>query len=102
MYGPEYICDEGVVLVTVAYRLGVLGFLSLENDDIPGNMGLHDQNLALRWVRDHISRFGGDNAKVTISGDSAGAMSCMFHLVSPLSRGLFQRVRAPAAAAFPA
>lgn len=74
-------------------RLGPLGFFTLESDDAPGNLGLHDQVLALHWVQQNIGAFGGDQTNVTIMGESAGGMSCMLHLVSPLSRGLFQKVR---------
>ena len=81
-----------VVLVGVNYRLGILGWLCLETDEAPGNLGLHDQLLALTWVRDNIAEFGGDPANVTLLGESAGAMSAMLHLVSPMSRGLFHRL----------
>lgn len=54
---------------------------------IPGNYGLKDQNLALQWVRDNIENFGGDPAKVTIFGQSAGAASVTYHLMSPRSKG---------------
>jgi len=92
MYGPQVLLDRDVVLVGVNYRLGVLGFLSLETDACPGNLGLHDQLLALQWVQQHISCFGGDPGNVTLMGESAGAMSAMCHMVSPLSKGLFHRV----------
>uniref|UniRef100_A0A8C5C0U4 Carboxylic ester hydrolase n=1 Tax=Gadus morhua TaxID=8049 RepID=A0A8C5C0U4_GADMO len=71
-------------------RLGALGFLSLpENDNIRGNAGLLDQQLALRWVADNIAFFGGDSSKVTLFGESAGAASVGFHLLAPSSHGLF-------------
>ncbi|TRY70685.1 hypothetical protein TCAL_10027 [Tigriopus californicus] len=92
LYGPDYLLDYGVVLVSVNYRIGPLGFLSLECDDAPGNLGLHDQVLALKWVHEHIGCFGGDRNNVTLFGESAGAMSNFLHLVSPLSRGLFHKV----------
>ncbi|QQP50730.1 Carboxylic ester hydrolase, partial [Caligus rogercresseyi] len=67
LYGPEYFMSQGnVILVTVNYRLGSLGFLSLEDDTIAGNMGLKDQMEALRWVQAHIQSFGGDKDSVTI------------------------------------
>ncbi|XP_022097402.1 cholinesterase 1-like isoform X3 [Acanthaster planci] len=78
-----------VIVVTLNYRLGALGFLSTDDDIIPGNMGLLDQRLALEWVRDNIQAFGGDPERVTIVGESAGAASVSFHLLSPGSAGLF-------------
>ncbi|XP_056139820.1 acetylcholinesterase-like [Lampris incognitus] len=84
--------SEGVVVVSMNYRLGALGFLSLpENKNIRGNAGLLDQQLALRWVADNIAAFGGDASKVTLFGESAGAASVGFQLLSPGSRGLFHR-----------
>jgi len=85
-----------VVVVTINYRLGVLGFLNLNeitNGRIPatGNEGLLDQILALEWVRDNISRFGGDPDNVTIFGESAGAMSVGMLLAMPKARGLFHK-----------
>ena len=72
---------------------GVLGFLSLEDEIAPGNLGLRDQNLALQWVQKHISNFGGDKDKVTVFGLSAGAQSTNYHVLSPQSKGLFDKVR---------
>ena len=66
---------------------------------VTGNLGLHDQYLALRWIQENIAQFGGDPANVTLMGESAGAMSAACHLVSPLSRGLFHRVIALSGAA---
>lgn len=73
MYGPDYILPENVILVTFNYRLGVLGFLNTGTEEAPGNAGLKDQILALRWVRDNIKAFGGDPENITIAGQSAGA-----------------------------
>ena len=67
-----------------------MGFLSLGS--LPGNQGMHDQILAMKWVQQHISDFGGNPDNITIMGESAGAMSCMLHYVSPLSQGLFHKV----------
>lgn len=63
------------------------GFLNLDNDDIPGNMGLKDQVLALKWVQENIAAFGGDPSKVTIFGNSAGAVSVHYHTLSKASKG---------------
>jgi len=89
IYGPHYFMDEGVVLVTLHYRLGIFGFLSLETEEAPGNLGMWDQREALIWVRDNIASFGGSPHHVTLFGESAGSMSVNFHLVSHQSRGLF-------------
>jgi carboxylesterase type B len=86
---------DPAVIVTVSYRLGVFGFLFGSGveppapDDPAGNFGILDQRAALVWVRAHIGAFGGDAARVTIWGQSAGAMSVATHLISPGSAGLF-------------
>ncbi|XP_022085510.1 acetylcholinesterase-like [Acanthaster planci] len=79
-----------VIVVTLNYRLGALGFLSTNDDVIAGNMGLLDQRLALEWVRDNIKAFGGDPSRVAIFGESAGAASVGLHMVSPDSGGLYR------------
>eukprot|EP00092_Neocalanus_flemingeri_P017124 GFUD01018520.1.p1 GENE.GFUD01018520.1~~GFUD01018520.1.p1 ORF type:complete len:581 (-),score=109.13 GFUD01018520.1:68-1810(-) len=89
--GPHYFMDQDVVLVTLHYRLGPLGFLSLGNEKIAGNQGLWDQRMALQWVKRNIKSFGGDPKKVTIFGESAGSMAVNFHLLSPQSKGLFSK-----------
>lgn len=86
---PTYLMDYDIVYVTMNYRLGALGFLSTGTSDAPGNAGFKDQVLALKWIQDNIERFGGDPNKVTISGHSAGGMSVVLHMVSPMSKGLF-------------
>lgn len=83
-YWPNYLLEKDVVLVVPQYRLGPLGFLSLQTEDVPGNMGLMDQVLALRWVRSYISLFGGDPAQVTIFGHSAGGAAVTLMQLSPL------------------
>lgn len=72
LYGPDYILEEDVVLVTGNYRLGPLGFLSSEDKECSGNFGMKDQVLMLQWVRMNIDKFGGDANSVTIFGNSAG------------------------------
>jgi para-nitrobenzyl esterase len=89
IYDGTAFARDGVVLVTVNYRLGAPGFATLP--DAPDNRGLLDQIAALRWVRDNISAFGGDPARVTLFGESAGAMSVATLLTVPAARGLFQR-----------
>uniref|UniRef100_A0ABD2X6V0 Carboxylic ester hydrolase n=1 Tax=Trichogramma kaykai TaxID=54128 RepID=A0ABD2X6V0_9HYME len=90
-YGADYFMRKDVVLVTFNYRLGVLGFLNLEDEIAPGNQGLKDQVMALEWVRDNISNFGGDPENVTIFGESAGGASVHYLTLSPLARGLFHK-----------
>lgn len=80
-----------VVCVTFNYRVSILGFLSLDRPELPGNMGLWDQNLALRWVRTNIASFGGDPDDVTLMGQSAGGICVGLHAASPHSQGLFKR-----------
>ncbi|KAJ1520965.1 hypothetical protein ONE63_004040 [Megalurothrips usitatus] len=90
MYGADYLMDKGVVVVTLNYRLGPLGFLTTNSTDAPGNAGIKDQRLAMRWVRDNIRAFGGDPDRVTIYGESAGSYSVHMHVLSPGSKGLFR------------
>lgn len=93
----------GVVVVSINYRLGILGYLahpelSRESaDGVSGNYGLRDQIAALQWVRRNIAAFGGDPANVTIAGESAGALSVMYLMASPLARGLFHKAVAQSA-----
>jgi len=92
-YGPDFFMssENPVILVTLNYRLGILGFLSLGDDVVTGNMGLKDQTLALKWVQENIAKFGGDPNRVTIFGESAGGRSVMAHILSPWSKDLFHQ-----------
>ncbi|KAJ0183492.1 hypothetical protein K1T71_001468 [Dendrolimus kikuchii] len=90
-FGPEYLVKFGVVVVTINYRLEALGFLCLDTEEIPGNAGMKDQVAALKWVRTNISNFGGDPKNVTVFGQSAGGSCVSYHLISPMSKGLFKR-----------
>ncbi|XP_063983590.1 juvenile hormone esterase-like [Diachasmimorpha longicaudata] len=89
--GPGFLLDYDVLLVAMQYRLGVLGFISTGDKTAPGNIGLKDQVLALRWVQDNIRNFGGDPDRVTLFGQSAGAASVNLHVLSNLSKGLFHQ-----------
>jgi len=97
MYDGVRIAQHGVVYVSINYRLGLLGYfahpaLSAESPQrLSGNYGLLDQIEALRWVRDNIAAFGGDPKRVTIAGESAGGLSVIALMTSPLARGLFIR-----------
>jgi para-nitrobenzyl esterase len=94
---PTGLAARGLVVVTLNYRLGLFGFLAhpaltLESPHhASGNYGLMDQIAALRWVRDNIARFGGDPSRVTLGGQSAGAVDVNVLLTSPLAKGLFHR-----------
>ncbi|XP_023017623.2 esterase FE4 isoform X1 [Leptinotarsa decemlineata] len=94
MFGPDFLLTKDIVLVVVNYRLGLLGFLKLEDTslDVPGNAGLKDQTLALKWVQRNIKHFGGDPDNVTLFGNSAGSCSVHFHLLSQCDEGLFHKV----------
>lgn len=91
-YGPDFLVAHGIVLVTINYRLDALGFLCLDTEEVPGNAGLKDQVAALKWVKENISSFGGDPDNITVFGESAGGASTSFHVISPMSKGLFKRV----------
>ncbi|MEM8961173.1 MAG: carboxylesterase family protein [Acidobacteriota bacterium] len=92
LYDGSALAQRDVVIVTLNYRLGALGFLVHEESGIEGNFGFLDQQLALRWVRNNIAGFGGDPNQVTLFGESAGAMSVALHTLSaPTSDELFTR-----------
>jgi len=97
LYDGARLAEHGVVVVSINYRLGALGWLALPQlsaespERISGNYGLLDQIAALKWVRRNIAAFGGDPDNVTIAGESAGALSVMYLMVSPEARGLFAR-----------
>lgn len=103
MYDGARFAAEGVIVVTINYRLGALGYLahpqlSAESRrNISGNYGLLDQVQALRWVERNISAFGGNPQNVTIAGESAGALSVMYLMATPEARGLFDRAIAQSA-----
>lgn len=97
LYDGQAFAKRGVILVSINYRLGVLGFLAHPDlsaelpDHVSGNYGLLDQIEALRWVKANIAAFGGDPANVTIAGESAGGLSVMYLLTAPSARGLFAK-----------
>jgi len=95
-YDGTAFARDGVVCVTINYRLGAEGFLFL--GDGTANLGLLDQLAALRWVRENIAAFGGDPARVTVAGESAGAMSVTTLLSMPLAEGLFAQAIAQSGA----
>ncbi|HVP85969.1 MAG TPA: carboxylesterase family protein [Rhizomicrobium sp.] len=103
VYDGAKMAERGVVVVTINYRVGVLGWLAHPQLDaesplhISGNYGLLDQIAALRWVKQNISAFGGDPGNVTIAGESAGGLSVVYLMASPVARGLFSKAIAQSA-----
>ncbi|XP_071451453.1 esterase E4-like [Hetaerina americana] len=90
-YGPQFLLEHDMILVIPNYRLGPYGFLSMGDDILPGNLGLLDQQLALKWVKNNIAAFGGDPDHVTLGGSQAGAISAHIHALTPSSHGLFTK-----------
>lgn len=105
-YDGEGLAKKGLIVVTINYRVGILGFFSHPEltaesaTKTSGNYGLLDQVAALEWIRDNIAHFGGDPARVTIAGQSAGASSVNDLIASPLSKGLFARAIAESGIAY--
>lgn len=103
MYDGARMAADGAIVVSINYRLGILGYLSHpglsaeSSEGISGNYGLLDQIAALAWVKQNIAAFGGDPANVTIAGESAGGLSVMYLMASPRARGLFQKAIAQSA-----
>lgn len=86
IHGPDFLMEQNVILVTINYRVGVFGFLSLGTPEYSGNMALKDQQLALKWIHENIGQFHGDNQRITIFGDSAGGISTHYQVLSSESR----------------
>lgn len=90
--GPDFLVEQDVILVSINYRVGVFGFLSLDTVEYSGNMGLKDQQLAIKWVHENIEAFYGDNRRFTVFGDSAGGASTHFQVLSNESRKYINNV----------
>ena len=88
-----------MIIASMQYRVGSLGFMYMDHPDAPGNAGLFDQLLALKWVHENIHHFGGNPNRVTLFGESAGAASVSMHLLSPLSQDYFTRAITQSASA---
>ena len=87
IYRGNYLLDKDIILVTLNYRLSILGFLSTGDSAASGNFGLKDQVLALKWVQKNIKAFGGNRNRVTLFGQSAGGVSVGLHALSKASNG---------------
>lgn len=85
---PENLLNADVIVASFQYRVGIFGFLSTGDSNIPGNAGLKDQVLALRWIKNNIRNFGGDPERITLCGQSAGAASIAYLLQAPQTAGL--------------
>ncbi|XP_062410096.1 bile salt-activated lipase-like [Sardina pilchardus] len=92
LYDGEEIANRGnVIVVTLSYRVGSLGFLSTGDAGMPGNYGLWDQHAGIAWVHRNIKGFGGDPDNITVFGESAGGASVNFQLITPMNKGLIRR-----------
>lgn len=93
LLSPDFLLMADVVIVTINYRLGALGFLSLSDEslNVPGNAAMKDQVMAMKFVNKNIQNFGGDPNNILLFGHSAGGASVSWHCVSEMSKGLFQR-----------
>ncbi|CAL1569654.1 unnamed protein product [Knipowitschia caucasica] len=92
LYDGQEIADRGnVIVVTLGYRVGTLGFLSTGESDLPGNYGLWDQQAAIAWVHRNIRSFGGDPSNITLFGESAGGASVNFQTLTPHNKGMIRR-----------
>lgn len=93
IYSPDFLLQKDVVLCIFNYRIGVFGFLSFDDPSvgIPGNAGLKDQLMALKWIKDNIKCFGGDPNNITLFGESAGGASVHLHMLSDKAEGLFNK-----------
>ncbi|XP_011295279.1 esterase B1 [Musca domestica] len=93
-YCPDYLMQKDVILITFNYRLGIFGFLSLDDPDlnIPGNAGIKDQVMALKWIKENIHNFNGDPNNITLFGQSAGASSVHLLTLTEQTKGLFHKV----------
>ena len=96
---PAFAALNDVIYITFNYRVAALGFLSTGDEELPGNLGLWDQHMAIKWVHDNIGKFGGDPARVTIAGQSAGAGSVVHHALYEGSDGLFAGIIAESGSA---
>ncbi|KAH8040865.1 hypothetical protein HPB51_013035 [Rhipicephalus microplus] len=89
--GSYLAVHSNAIVVTVNYRVSAFGFLAALTPDAPGNVGLHDQRMALRWIKKNVARFGGDPDKITVMGRFTGSMSISIHIATPIKEKLFEK-----------
>lgn len=90
-FGPDFFMEQDVIVVTVNYRLGSLGFISFEDDLLPGNNGLRDIIMSLKWIKNNIANFGGDPNRVTLMGSQGGSVTADILINSASTKGLIHR-----------
>ncbi|XP_071789077.1 cholinesterase-like [Asterias amurensis] len=98
--GMPLVAVGDVIVVTLNYRLDILGFLTTDDEASTGNAGLKDQQMAMKWIKNNIAAFGGDSERITIFGESAGSASVSFHILSKMSEGLFSQAIMQSGTAF--
>ncbi|CAH2241905.1 jg12038 [Pararge aegeria aegeria] len=91
-YRPDYFLKHNVIVVTINYRLNILGFLCLDTPEVPGNTGLKDTVMALKWVKNNIKQFNGDDCNITAFGESAGAAIAASYLSTKMAVGLCDKI----------
>merc|ERR1712001_486882 len=85
-FGPQLFMEhKEIILVSINYRLGPWGFLSMETEEAPGNLGLRDQSLALQWIKEEAQNFYGDPNRISIFGSGAGSISTILQMISPFN-----------------
>ncbi|CAG2181877.1 unnamed protein product, partial [Oppiella nova] len=89
--GTQLAANWDVVVVTINYRLGALGFLCTDRPDAPGNVGLWDQAMAMQWVKKYITNFGGNPNDITVFGESSGSISISAHILSNVTQSYFKK-----------
>lgn len=101
-YGPDFLLSQDNIVVTLQYRLGIFGFMNLAFGEYTGNMGLKDQQLAIKWTYNNIEHFSGKKDEILLFGHSAGGVSAHFHMLNVESRKYFKRMFASSGSALSA
>lgn len=89
--GPDFLIEQNVIIVAMNYRLGVFGYLSMNTPEISGNMGMKDQQMALKWIHTNIEWFGGDPDRITVGGHSSGSTAANLHVFNRESTKYFSQ-----------